>query len=655
MGLSQAISADLNNPYDDNVERVTDFASVKLTPPLVLAISLMFIIASDGHVDDAESSQIQSVIGQNDDLVRFASAYVRSVSLKEFLSRAPHGLSQRDRICILSNVCDAMHADGTVLEIEQKTFQLLLVAFGVSKREFARHTQTLTQKNDRSVLGDFRLAAAHASMTPHLALAASVLYMMSADGSIDKHEIGRLETLVAEYEGLQKLAVAYVKQTKRERFIQEAAYALTDAQKTFILLNVYDTMTSDGVVAVVEDKIFTSLQSTFGIDQAEFAPHIQVLEDKNLKPFDLMKVNVDQLFDLMEADEALLHAAADESVNASLGEMVSRTMLDNVANVKQDLGTSANVVQIQTNAMDALNLQKMDAANDALHREQLADELGDANRQKLDTADDAQHRERLGDEALVDGRVQLPETETDLNRQRLASDGIEKNKQILTPEIRIDHLHEDIEALHGQLTEFEAKNRGWLNVGKIFQQEEEANRQKLLDEDDLRNRQKIEQDATVENFQKLGENASQINRQKIVSDGRLSTTFGSSAVEASEQTNLASVGLEGSAAMQILPVDGQHGDAMLHVPQTQQAPQAQQVLHARQGRGFFHRSRVLDFPESRYKVTLKELLLAIVLTVCVSNLGAVKQGPRPSNMGSLQKLEPTATQQESNAVLSVGP
>ena len=184
-----------------------DFASIKLTPPLVLTIGLMYIIASDGEVDAAESSQIQSVIGHNEELVHFASEYVRSVPLAVFLSRARQGMSREDRLCILSNVCDAMLADGVVHEVEQKTFDLLRSAFGIPPQEFAPHSDTLQLKNDKSVLGPFRPNATGVSMTPHLALAASVLCMMSADGSIDKHEIGRLETLVVEFGGLQRIAV----------------------------------------------------------------------------------------------------------------------------------------------------------------------------------------------------------------------------------------------------------------------------------------------------------------------------------------------------------------------------------------------------------------------------------------------------------------
>ena len=90
-------------------------------------------------------------------------------------------------------------------------------------------------------------------------------------------------------------------------------------------MNVYDTMTSDGVIAVVEDKIFSALQKAFGVNEREFTEHVQVLEDKNFKPFDLRKVNVDHLFEMVDREQMMLHAKDSDSEHASLGEMVSQT------------------------------------------------------------------------------------------------------------------------------------------------------------------------------------------------------------------------------------------------------------------------------------------------------------------------------------------
>lgn len=566
------------------------FDAIKLTPPLALTIALMFMVASDGHLDAAESSQIQSAIGQNDELVRFASAYVRAVPFKAFLSRVSHGLSGRDKVCILSNVFDAVLADGRLHEMEQKTFELLQGALGVSRKDFAQHLKTLRLKNDRSVLGHFRLTDAARSMTPHLALAASVLYMMSADGSIDKHEIGRLETLVVEFEGLQKLSVSYVKATKRERFIQEAAHALSPDQKIFIALNVYDTMTADGVIALTEDKIFAALLDAFGLTQADFALHLKVLEDKNLKPFDTRKVNIDQLFSMVQDSSEVTQVDAGSVSAESMGQVMSRTMHDNIANVKQDLGGSANVVQIQSNAMGELNVQKIDADSTETHREKIDASAQTPNRQQLDS--DSIHNVVMLDTA--------PEQ---THRQAVAQEALDlgKNRGVSVA-IRIDSLSDDIHALHEQLTKFENQNKRWLNIGKVF------------------------------------EKAQAENRQKIQTGSDLKSIAWASKNESTSESIITAQASSQSSPPSLPPVttDVSRGK----VPSAGGASSAG-LAKRRGGGGYFHQGRVWDMPHKPSAFGVREFVLALSLTVCVSNLGATKLGKFNEAQGMLTRLVQT--------------
>jgi uncharacterized tellurite resistance protein B-like protein len=496
-----------------------DFASIKLTPPLVLTIALMYIIASDGHVDSAESSQIQSVIGQNEELVAFASDYVRAVPLPTFLSLAAQGLSREDRLCIVSNVYDAILSDGVVHAIEQKTFDLLLRSLGIHANDFAPHQETLALKNDKSVLGAYKANAATVSMTPHLALAAAVLYMMSADGSIDKHEIGRLETLVVEFGGLQRVAVAYVKKTKRERFFQEASLALTPSQKLCILLNVYDTMTADGVVAITEDKIFQSLLVSFGVKPDAFTVHADVLERKNLKPFDVRKVNVGQMFESALGSAEVTQVQAGETRAASMGDMVSRTIEQNMANVQQDIGSSDNVIQIQTNALGQINLQQVDAANDAEHREKLSSDDLAEHREKVGGDPLAEHRESVDGDAVGTHREAIGNDPSPTHREALDTTASETNRQSVAPfEVRIDNLSEDIEALHDQLLKFEKENQQWLSMGKALQAELGPNNALLPDDGTEPNRAKTPLEAIGQNFQALANVLGGSNRQPLSED-----------------------------------------------------------------------------------------------------------------------------------------
>ncbi|MEY4363523.1 MAG: hypothetical protein RLZZ24_875 [Pseudomonadota bacterium] len=552
------------------------FASVKLTPPLVLTISLLFIIASDGDIDAAESSQIQSVIGQNEPLVRFASDYVRAVPIHVFLSRAKQGLSREDRWCILTNVCDAMLADGVVHDIERKTFDLLMTALGISKKEFAATQASLRLKNDFSVMGTFNPNTTQSSMTPHLALAASVLYMMSADGAIDKHEIGRIETLIAQFNGLQKLAVAYVRETPRERFIQEAAHALNETQKWFILLNVYDTMTADGVVAIAEDKIFQALLLAFQIEPKAFTQHADVLERKNIKPFDLRKVDVGQLFQSVLGQGEISHAQSSANQAGSVGEAVSRTIDDNVVHAEQTIGSSQNVVQIQANALDDIHLQKIDATQAATHRETLNSDAASTNRQSVNEGPSNAHRETIDSEAAAINRQTLLGNDSITHRETLTSDAATINRQALgdsslatnraavpyaaiqdtratlddtttglnrqsvgSVEIRISNLTHEIDALYDQLIEFENKNKSWLSIGKQFQFELKDNVLDIPEDLIAPNRAKMPDAPNTPNAQPISNDTGSVNRQRLAP----ATSLGSDATTDTNPSPRSSNGL----------------------------------------------------------------------------------------------------------------
>ena len=58
---------------------------IKLTPRLTLAVGLVFMMAADGQIEEEEIGQIQSVVGNDVDLIQSAIKYVRTVKIDQFL------------------------------------------------------------------------------------------------------------------------------------------------------------------------------------------------------------------------------------------------------------------------------------------------------------------------------------------------------------------------------------------------------------------------------------------------------------------------------------------------------------------------------------------------------------------------------------------
>ena len=344
------------------------FDHIDLSPPLVLAAALMYMMASDGEIKESESSQLQSVLGGNDELVACAASYVQSVPLETFLLEAADSLSGLDKLCILTNVCDSFLADGSADDEELELFSRMCLAFGFDEAAFEPYLKTIQLKNDKSTLGRYNLAATmgpNGAISNHLALAACLVYMMASDGNIGAEEIGRLQAAIGEFTGLQSVALKYVLKVKNAQFLKEVVPSLSQDVKLLILTNVCDTLLSDGVVESAEKKLFANMLAAFGYNEKTFRTYYETLHIKNVKSFDLNDFAdsaAAQVFRSAKYQASqVAFSAAHAGQGDSIGLVIHRTMEDNIASVSQNAGSQDNVHVMASNANNRQNIQKVEA------------------------------------------------------------------------------------------------------------------------------------------------------------------------------------------------------------------------------------------------------------------------------------------------------
>jgi len=130
-------------------------------------------------------------------------------------------------------------------------------------------------------------------MTPHLAFATSLLYMMTSDGEIDNEEVGHLLSVLggedsggsigvgANNRQLLDSAQRYMRGHSIDEFLAEAAPLLSDSQKMCILVNLVDSSLSDGEAEPEEQALFGKFLQAFQIDEARFTPFFEVIVLKN--------------------------------------------------------------------------------------------------------------------------------------------------------------------------------------------------------------------------------------------------------------------------------------------------------------------------------------------------------------------------------------
>ncbi len=344
------------------------FDHIELSPPLVLAAALLYMMAADGDVKDSESSQLQSVLGGNDELVACAVSYVESVPIETFLLEAAESLSGLDKLCVLTNVCDSFLADGTADEAELSLFSRMCEALGFNEISFAPYLKTIQIKNDKSVLGPYQLGSVQNQQGPisnHLAMSACMVYMMASDGSLGSEEIGRLQAAIGEFDGLQSATLKYALKVKSAQFLKEVAPQLNPEIKLLILTNVADVLLSDGVVEPTEKKLFLGMLTALGYTEKTFRTYYETLHIKNVKSFDLndfdtsaaAKVFRSAKYQTSQAAFAASHAGEGEN----MGIIIHRTMDDNIASVSHNVGGAENVHGMTDNANNRQNIQKVKA------------------------------------------------------------------------------------------------------------------------------------------------------------------------------------------------------------------------------------------------------------------------------------------------------
>lgn len=123
----------------------------KLSPRLALAVGLLYMMASDGEIEEEEIGQLQSVVGGDQDLINSAVKYLRSVKYEQFLADAAALLNENQKLCLLINMADSLLSDGRAEQSEQQAFGKALNQFGMTEEGFKSHFETLAIKNNRSV------------------------------------------------------------------------------------------------------------------------------------------------------------------------------------------------------------------------------------------------------------------------------------------------------------------------------------------------------------------------------------------------------------------------------------------------------------------------------------------------------------------------
>lgn len=131
----------------------------EITPYSALAVSMIYVIAADGEINENEIGQLIAILGGEQpkgintrDLIKNASKYVNATKVEDFLKDASGKLTGEQKMCILINILDTIFADGNAASEEQELFFKFIEAFGYSENDLKPALEIITLKNNKNVL-----------------------------------------------------------------------------------------------------------------------------------------------------------------------------------------------------------------------------------------------------------------------------------------------------------------------------------------------------------------------------------------------------------------------------------------------------------------------------------------------------------------------
>jgi uncharacterized tellurite resistance protein B-like protein len=517
-----------------------------LTPHIVLVAALLYMMSTDGDLAPEEISRLQESVGKDKEAIPTARAYIKKNKFDRFLKDANEILDAPSKLCILANVYECMLSDGIVQQAETKLFQKIQKSFGFSDKTFERISSVILAKNEHAVLGPYHAEPAEKFvLTPHLILAASILYMMSADGEVSNEEIGQLSAVINPYDGLQSAAMAYVEKIQLSEFIQDAKKKINEAQKTYVLLNLCDSMLADGVAEPREVAIFNQILEVFGVSEHAFKPNYSVIVIKNVKPFEskdssLIKESKDLFQNIINDDKGGFKvinsgnaSAHDKQMHERViqddadGEKIRRTMDENTKNVKDGFGSNEHLSVVTDNALSAPKQDIHHQAQTELNILKADNDAKKENVQKVAAGAGLENLQNISTDAAIDNTQKINLDKDTFNIQSINdAQGLENVQSILSgafkeqnQKIEIDGISSNIQSID---SDAQSENKAKLkfstpsdNVVEIPSQAEGTNIQSIESAKSSLNNQTIDSSSSLTNVQTLNADGAKNNQQNL--------------------------------------------------------------------------------------------------------------------------------------------
>lgn len=123
-------------------------AGDSLTRPLALLVALQLMQTADGAAEQSDPRALAGLFGASNALLAATAQYAARTRVPQFLEAAAGLLGERQRLCVLLNVCDLMMRGERVSDAQRSLFRRMRSAFGFDGRAFDPYLNLILLKND---------------------------------------------------------------------------------------------------------------------------------------------------------------------------------------------------------------------------------------------------------------------------------------------------------------------------------------------------------------------------------------------------------------------------------------------------------------------------------------------------------------------------
>ena len=421
-------------------------SSPELTPHRIFGIALIYMLSSDGIVNDNEVEQLESNISVFPGLYKSSSAYTKSNSIEQFLWDARSRLNSQQSLFVLINTYDSLLSDGVADEHEKLLFDRFLATFDLDKKRFQSYANLIELKNQRPT------AAISKSQLPAPVKGVAKAPDPGKTARDDDHHLRELsldETKIKVDAANTTKAAEQIIQSNSKKAGSE--FLQTGAIKESTISNAPAAQVSN-IQKGKEGAIAANIQaaainsgshiSEKGISSS--TDHIQesLLEtatEKLAKPgqsdlsADSALKNVQQIEGLSSADNQKPIPSQQSPLNVQPTTQLSESVSHESATDTEKTGTPSNS-QLLDNANNSANLQTLDDLKSSSNHQTLEDSKSSANQQLVIDKDTQKNKPLLEGSSALGPNSQLLSTDkgvTGLSNSSLSNSPNPSNPQLL--------------------------------------------------------------------------------------------------------------------------------------------------------------------------------------------------------------------------------